>query len=392
MKNLNIKWCTSINDITEEEWESVAKNNSNPFFQRSWLLALETSGSITPRNGWQPLYLSIWQKRDLIGLAPLFLKSHSYGEFVFDHSFVQLANELKIQYYPKLVGMSPVSPVEGYRFFIRENEDYLTEIMMKEIDIFCIKNKILSCNFLYVDKDWQTKAEASNCATWINQKSLWHSNGMLNFTDYLAQFNSNQRKNIKKERKYIKELNLEISISTGSEINLLSMQQMHSFYKEHCERWGIWGSKYLSKSFFEKLASKENRDKVVLFKANKENNKNTIAMSLCITNGNCLWGRYWGSKENIDYLHFELCYYAPIEWALTKGINSFDPGAGGNHKLRRGFIAEPHASLHRWYDPRINQIIRNWLPKANDLILEEIDAINNDLPFKLKKTAHLKIN
>tara|TARA_Y100001968_G_scaffold266413_1_gene255914 strand:+ start:14693 stop:15877 length:1185 start_codon:yes stop_codon:yes gene_type:complete len=387
MKNLIIKWDTSINEISQESWENVSSNNSIPFFQHSWLLALETSGSITPKKGWQPLYLSIWRHNDLLGVAPLFLKNHSYGEFIFDHSFVQLANKLNIEYYPKLIGMSPVSPVEGYRFLISDDESQieLTNLMINEIDKFCIRNNILSCNFLYVDQNWKSHAEAAKCATWINQKSLWYSSRMKNFSDYLSNFNANQRRNIKRERQYLKKLNIKVSIATGSEVNLKDMQEMHCFYKQHCERWGIWGSKYLSESFFEKLSSKEHRDKVVLFKANKENNPKTTAMSLCITNGSTLWGRYWGSKEDIDYLHFELCYYSPIEWALSKGIKSFDPGSGGNHKLRRGFLAEPHSSLHRWYEPTINQIIREWLPKANDLTLREIDSINNGLPLKIKK-------
>ena len=392
MKDLSAKWNTSIDQISKEDWESVGNYDLIPFFQWNWLYDLEKSGSIIPSKGWQPLYLSIWRKTSLIGIAPLFLKNHSFGEFIFDHLFVELANKIGKKYYPKLVGMSPVSPVEGYRFLIRENENAieLTDFMIKEIDKFSIKNKIFSCSFLYVDKAWQLKAECTKCQVWINQKSHWHANEMVNFSDYLAKFNSNQRRNIKREREYIKKSNIDISILHGDQINTKDMKIMHYFYEKHCARWGIWGSKYLSESFFAKLASIEHKEKVILFKANKDNFKEPIAMSLCITNGKQLWGRYWGSKEEINNLHFELCYYSPINWALNNGISSFDPGAGGSHKRRRGFLAEPSTSLFRWYDPTMNALMKTWLPQSNQFVMEEIEASNSELPFKdeISKILH----
>jgi len=160
---------------------------------------------------------------------------------------------------------------------------------------------------------------------------------------------------------------------------------MHYFYEKHCSRWGLWGSKYLSEKFFEKLASPEIRDQIILFTANRKNENNPLAMSLCVTNGEMLWGRYWGSEREINNLHFELCYYSPIEWALKNGIKKFDPGAGGAHKQRRGFLAKSTASLHRWYNPKMDEIIRAWLPKVNKLMLEEIKSTNNDVPFKAQK-------
>jgi predicted N-acyltransferase len=159
---------------------------------------------------------------------------------------------------------------------------------------------------------------------------------------------------------------------------------MHSFYEQHCARWGPWGSKYLQRSFFDRLLDPALAQHVVLFSAHRGDPVEPVAMSLCIQDESHLWGRYWGSQEEIDCLHFEVCYYAPIEWALQQGLQSFDPGAGGSHKRRRGFVAQPRTSLHRWYDPQMDGLIRTWLPRANGLMQEEIQAINAELPFVSK--------
>ncbi|WP_320663454.1 GNAT family N-acetyltransferase [Prochlorococcus sp. MIT 1223] len=386
MAKLIYKWNASISEIDEKDWDYLLGENSNPFYSWKWLYALENSKSIVATSGWQPLYLSVWREfqKNPVAIAPLFLKGHSYGEFIFDNQFEELANQLGKRYYPKLIGMSPVSPVEGYRFLFSNKEDklYLTREIINQIDSFCVDNNILSCNFLYVDPSWQVLAEKANCATWLNKTSIWEANENKNFSDYLLKFNSNQRKNIKKERNSIKKANINVSVKYAEDINLQDMQMMHDFYESHCSRWGIWGSKYLSRAFFEQLALEKYRNEIVLFSANKSDEIKPIAMSLCITNGEKLWGRYWGSKLDIDFLHFELCYYSPIEWAFTKGIKSFDPGAGGSQKKRRGFIAKPSASLHRWYEPNMDKLIRAWLCKSNKLMLEEIKATNNEVPFK----------
>ena len=389
MNNIKIKWHSSIQEIPKIIWNNFLNENSTPFYKWDWLNALEKSNSVSAKYGWQPLFLSAWCEKNLIACAPLYLKSHSYGEFIFDNAFVQLAQSMGLQYYPKLIGMSPFSPVEGYRFLISINEDQqeITNIMMNIIDEFAIKNNILSCNFLYVDTKWAQFAEGANCAKWINHTSIWTANSQKTFEEYLASFNSNQRRNIRRERKSIENAGLKISTITGNKINQKIMLRMYDFYENHCAKWGPWGSKYLTKSFFEELSSDQNKEKIVLFSAYRENVEEPIAMSLCITNKKMLWGRYWGAKEKINSLHFELCYYSPIAWALENNLATFDPGAGGSHKLRRGFQAKPNKSMHRWYNKNMDQLIRNWLPHSNKLMQEEINAINNELPFRAKLSS-----
>lgn len=385
MASLSARWHRSISEIPEEQWDQLLGDRISPFYRWAWLLALERSGSVAPDQGWQPLHLTVWRDDgQLIAVAPLYLKGHSYGEFVFDQSFARLAGDLGLRYYPKLIGMSPVSPVQGYRFHVAASEDAqaLTELMLGLIDDFAARHGILSCNFLYVDPAWQPLAESAGCAAWLNQQSLWSADGQQTFNDYLAGFNANQRRNIKRERRAVRDAGLTVTPVTGDALTPGMVSRMHAFYEQHCARWGPWGSKYLDASFFDRLCEPSLAEHVVLFNAHRGEVDDPVAMSLCIRDAQQLWGRYWGSDEEIDCLHFEVCYYAPIEWALQQGLESFDPGAGGSHKRRRGFVATARTSLHRWYDPQMDALIRAWLPRANGLMQEEIEAINAELPFR----------
>ncbi len=385
MELISFRWHSSILDIPLQHWKTLTRGKAIPFYKWEWLKAIEKSGSISNLKGWQTSHLAIWRGGTPIGLAPLYLKYHSYGEFIFDQPFANLATDLGLKYYPKIIGMSPFSPVEGYRFYFAEgeNEEELTKQMLDVIDQFAVQNGILSCNFLYVDRHWCDRIEKLGFSRWINHNSLWLARGHQDFSEYIANFNSNQRRNIKRERTSIQKQGLTVSTMTGSKLELVSLQMMHDFYKQHCSRWGVWGSKYLSLDFFESLVDSSLRDNVVLFNANRGDISKPVAMSLCVTDKRRLWGRYWGSNEDIPNLHFEVCYYSPIDWSLKNNIKYFDPGAGGSHKLRRGFCLQPQVSLHRWYDQTLSLIIRRWLKKVNILKMDEIDEVNANLPFKI---------
>jgi predicted N-acyltransferase len=272
--------------------------------------------------------------------------------------------------------------VQGYRFLIAPGEDQarLTELMLGLIKEFCRRNEILSCNFLYVDPGWQSLAQAAGCAVWLNQQSLWTNPGHATFDDYLARFNANQRRNIRRERRSVTTAGLTVTPLVGEEIPPALLRRMHHFYELHCSRWGPWGSKYLTEAFFTAAAA-DLRQHLVLFSAHEADPLDPIAMSMCVFDERTLWGRYWGSDVEIENLHFEVCYYRPIAWAIERRLRSFDPGAGGSHKRRRGFQARPCTSLHLWLDPRLDGLLRQWLPEANERQLREIEAINADLPF-----------
>ncbi len=384
--NTSIAWIDKIADISQSEWDALAEPLKTPFLEWQWLNNLETSGSATARTGWQPYHLTVWRDGGLIGAAPLYIKGHSYGEFVFDQQWADLSHRLGIQYYPKLVGMTPFTPVEGYRFLIAPGEDEaeITERMVAAIEQFCDRNLLSGCHFLFVDPDWRTLMEGYGFSRWLHHSYIWTNLGFNNFADYLAVFNANQRRNIKRERQAVSQTGLSINVLEGDEIPDYLYPAIYQFYSSTCEKF-YWGSKYLTQQFFTQLYPTY-RHRVVLVTACREGaTRKPLGISFCLRKGENLYGRYWGAFQDYDCLHFEACYYQPIEWAIAQGIQKFDPGAGGSHKRRRGFPATANCSLHRFYSPRMGHILRQYINEINAMEQEEIDAINEDLPFSKRE-------
>ena len=379
----NLAWINKIADVPQSEWDALALPLSTPFLEYSWLNNLETSGSTTAAAGWLPNHLTVWRERSLIAAAPLYVKGHSYGEFVFDQQWADLAQRIGVKYYPKLLGMSPFTPTEGYRFLIApgEDEDEITELMVSAIDSFCTRNRISSCHFLYVDPQWRPMLERHGFTSWLHHSFVWQNLGFQTFDDYLAVFNANQRRNIKRERKAVEKADLRLQTLTGDEIPKSLFPLMYNFYADTCDKFGWWGSKYLTKRFFEQLHAHYRHRVLFVAAYSEQDNRQPVGMSFCLTKGDQLYGRYWGSFQDIECLHFDACYYTPIEWAIAQGIQTFDPGAGGRHKKRRGFPATPNHSLHRFYNPRLTQILRPYIREVNELEQQEIEAINAELPF-----------
>ncbi|BAQ63029.1 hypothetical protein GM3708_3435 [Geminocystis sp. NIES-3708] len=381
-----LRWHEKISEIPQSAWDAMALPLSTPFLEWEWLHNLETSGSVNFRTGWQPCHLTVWHEHNLVAAAPLYIKGHSYGEFVFDHQWADLAYRLNIEYYPKLLGMTPFTPAVGYRFLIMEEENELkiTEMMVNAIDNFCLKNKISGCNFLFIDPQWQSIISQFGFTAWMHHGYIWSDHDFSSFDDYLQIFNSNQRKNIKRERKAVEKAGLITKNLVSDEIPHYLYSYIYKFYSNTCDKF-YWGSKYLKKQFFEQLYPNY-KHRLMLVTAYRENDDHTpVGMSFCIYKGENLYGRYWGSLAEFDCLHFETCYYKPIEWAINQGIKMYDPGAGGSHKRRRGFPATSNYSMHRFYNPRMNSILNHYIDEINMATTEEIRAINNDLPFTKKQ-------
>ena len=382
----SLSWISKIAEIPQSEWDALAMPLNTPFLEWEWLNNIETSGSATARTGWQPCHLVVWQNSQLIGAAPLYIKGHSYGEFVFDYQWADLSHRLGIEYYPKLLGMTPFTPAVGYRFLIApgEDEELITELMVAAIDNFCARNRLSGCNFLFVDPDWCQAMVRNGFHSWLHHGYIWANRNFQSFDDYLKMFNTNQRKNIKRERKAVTKAGLYTKTYVGSEIPRHLYSDIYRFYSNTCDKF-YWGSKYLTRQFFEQLYPNYS-DRVLLVVAYTEKDEqNPVGMSFCLHKGHNLYGRYWGCYQEYDCLHFEACYYKPIEWAIANGIQMYDPGAGGRHKKRRGFPATANYSLHRFYNRRMSQILHDYIGEVNRMEQEEITAINNNLPFNKRE-------
>ena len=382
-KKYSVSWETSIAKFDELAWNALALPLKTPLLEWEWLRLLEDSESVCLATGWMPVHLAIRTEKRLVAVAPLYIKGHSDGEFVFDHAWANLSERLGIRYYPKLIGMSPFSPIVGYRFLIDplENQLEITRLMVSAIDQFCQSNKISGCSFLFVDPVWKVEMEAIGFISWRHQSYAWKNKGFQTFDDYLAQFNSNQRRNIRRERRSAKREGVRIKALNGEQISPDLFSLMHTYYNRTNDKFGPWGCKYLTKAFFEGLYHRY-RHRVLLMAAYDDvDPKRPVGLSFLLVKNDQLYGRYWGSSKLINHLHFNACYYSPIEWAIENGIRRFDPGAGSRHKVRRGFEAVPNHSLHRFYDSRLVQVLEMHIDEINTLEQHQIDELNAALPI-----------
>jgi predicted N-acyltransferase len=378
-----LEWVQDISLIPKEAWNALADPLQTPILEWEWLHRMEVSGSMRPETGWLPIHLTVWRAAELVAAAPLYVKGHSEGEFVWDYMWADVAGRLGIAYYPKMVGMSPATPVTGYRFLVAQGEDeqLLGWIMVRAIDDLCRKNSMAGLSFNYVDPKWMPVMEDLGFIAWKHQSYLWKNPGFTNFEEYLWSFDKNQRRNIRRERKKLSEQNLRIQSFRDDQITVELLETMYRFYELTNAQFGPWAAKYLNLEFFTGLFE-DYRHRILLLGAyDQRRNGDPVGMSFLLRKGEQMYGRYWGSNGHYDSLHFNACYYSPIEWAIENGIRNFDPGIGSTHKVRRGFEATANWSLHRFYDPTLARIMAQHIGQINRMEQDRIDALNQALPF-----------
>jgi len=382
-----IRWLDSIAQVDREQWDKLAVPLQTPLMEWQWLHHLEASGSISPRFGWQPRHLTVWDRGELIGAAPLYQKNHSDGEFIFDHWWAQLAAEYGADYYPKLVGMSPATPSVGYRFLIAEGVDQpgLMNIMLSYIDRFCQQEQLASCHLNFVDLPWFAQMPSHGFIGWRHQSYMWKNLNFGCFEDYLKTFKSTQRHNICRERRRMQKYGIDIRAFTGNTITSDFAALMYRYYLKTNASYGPWAARFLNGDFFKRIF-RDYRPRLLIFAAFAGSSV-PIAMSMLLVKDRHLIGRYWGCEAPVKDLHFNMCFYAPIQWAIDNGIDTFDPGAGSPHKIYRGFKAVANTSLHRLYDLRLKFLFEQLIDKVNDMIQADIDALNRQLPFAKGETS-----
>lgn len=378
-----IRWVQRVDEVDASAWDALAGALPTPFLEWEWLHLLESSNSVGADKGWLPHHLTLWRNDTLVAAAPLYIKSHSVGEFVFDHVWADVARRLDVAYYPKLVGMSPFSPTIGYRFLIApdENQSQITALMLTAIAHLVRRYHLAGCSFNYVDPDWGRLLEPHGFLSWTHQSFAWHNNGYQSFDDYLAIFKSNQRRNIRRERRAMPDQGIQLVPLTDDAIPRDLFPHMYRLYADTNAQFGPWGCKYLTEDFFMGLYARY-RKRILLMAAYQDNTDALpIGMSFLLVKGDRLYGRYWGTLAPANALHFNACYYQPIEWAIKNDIRIFDPGIGGEHKIRRGFEAVPNASFHRFSDERMQAVLRFNIGRINQMEQANIDDINSERPI-----------
>lgn len=327
-----------VADLPKGEWDACA-GTANPFVSWDFLAALEQSGSVGPGTGWQPLPLLIdGADGRIAAAAPLYGKTHSQGEYVFDHGWADAWEQAGGSYYPKIQLASPFSPVPGPRLLLRDPS--LAPALIAGIETLVKRQDLSSAHATFVEAGQVPLFEAAGWLIREDSQFHWANQGYRDFGEFLASMSSAKRKNIRKERERAVE-GLEIVHLTGADLTEECWDAFWRFYQNTGSR--KWGRPYLTRAFFSLLGERM-ADRVLLVLAKRGGAP--IAGALNLIGGNALYGRYWGCTEDVPHLHFELCYYQAIDIAIARGLARVEAGAQGGHKLARGYAPVPTYSAH----------------------------------------------
>lgn len=374
LPELTLSLHTSIAGIPAAEWDACA--GDNPFVSHAFLSALEESGSATAETGWLPQHAAL---RDacgqLVACAPCYAKSHSYGEYVFDHGWANAYERAGGNYYPKLQVAVPFSPVPGPRLLRRPGIPVAPLAQglaqaMRAID--CSSVHVTFCT----EEEWQALGEVG----WLQRLGLqfhWHNQGYKDFEDFLGALSSRKRKALRKERRSVLESGLTLRTLRGAEITPDHWKAFYRFYRNTVD--GRWGGAYLTKSFFPLMGEKLG-DRVVLMWAERDGRP--IAGALNLLGDEALYGRNWGCSEEVPFLHFELCYLRAIDFAIEHGISRVEAGAQGEHKIQRGYLPAPTYSAHLIAHRGLSRAVAEFLEAERPAIQERMAELATLSPYR----------
>ena len=345
-----------IDSIPAAEWNRVT-GTAHPFIRHEFLAALERHGCVGERYGWLPRHITAFDDRGrLCGLVPLYLKDNSYGEFVFDWAWADAYHRAGLPYYPKLVSSIPYTPVTGARILVAPDADH-AGVAQLLVDAALLAGRGLlrrtGCHF------------------------HWHNDAYRSFDDFLARMSSRKRKKIRRERRYVADAGIRMQILHGETATHGQWRAMHDFYRSTFEKKS--GIPTLSLAFFEEI-SRTMGDQVVLVFALID--ERPVAGAIMLRGATALYGRHWGCLADYHSLHFETCYYQGIEYAITHGLQLFEPGAQGEHKISRGFLPAYTWSAHWIRDARFRAAIAHYLEQEHALVVDYHDDLQQSSPFR----------
>ncbi|MBI3446654.1 MAG: N-acetyltransferase [Magnetospirillum sp.] len=378
--SLAVSVLSSLSEVEAEQWDACA-GPDNPFVAHAFLSALERSGSATGRTGWQPRPLVVRGRGGLVlAVAPLYLKSHSYGEYVFDWGWAQAYERAGGTYYPKLQCAVPFTPVTGPRLLIRPGEDRgrLTRILASSM---IEAARRLGASSVHVTFPQEAEAAALGELCYLRRLGSqyhWCNQGYDGFDDFLALLSSRKRKQIRKEREAVARLGLRIETLVGADIKARHWDVFHAFYQATVDR--KWGQAYVNRAFFEELAATRLGDKAVLVWA--EEAGEPLGAAFNMLGSDTLYGRTWGGGRHVDFLHFEACYYRAIDFAITHGLARVEAGAQGEHKVSRGYLPTPTYSAHWIADANLEAAVARFLDHEREAVAADIVAQAEEGPFR----------
>ncbi len=376
---LTIQVAAAVGDIDAADWDACA-GTANPFVSHAFLSALEDSDSVRPKTGWQPQHLALQDSAGrVVGVMPLYLKSHSYGEYVFDHAWADAYERAGGEYYPKLLSAVPFTPVPGPRLLIRPGEDSETygRALAAGLVELVKRHEVSSAHVNFVDPDQAATLERLGFMIRHGHQFHWHNRGYDSFDDFLGDLASRKRKSIRKERRQIAESGITVEALSGDAIRPEHWDAFHRFYVSTYDR--KWGFPYLTRAFFDLLAARLT-DRVVLVMASVDGR--FIAGALNLRGDDALFGRNWGSEFAFKFLHFEACYYQAIEFAIAHGLSRVEAGTQGEHKIQRGYLPVRTQSAHWFADAGMAQAIDQFLIRERGYEAAALEALSKNSPFR----------
>ena len=377
-----IKVLSDIREIDSNDWNECA-GTEDPFVCHAFLTALEESGSVCANTGWIPQHLVLEDKKNnTLAVTPLYLKNHSYGEYVFDSGWAEALYRAGGEYYPKLQIAVPFTPVTGRRLLVRQNltikeQNVLQKVLLSGLIQLSERLKVSSLHMTFSNKqEWQLCGELGLLQR-TGRQFHWINDGFENFDNFLAALSSRKRKSIRKERRTIREKNIVIRTLTGDQIKERHWDSFYAFYQNTSDR--KWGQAYLNREFFSLLGETMGQ-RVLLIIA--EFDGHFVGGALNMIGENTLYGRYWGCLENFKYLHFEVCYYQAMDFAIKEGLRKVEAGAQGEHKLQRGYLPTATYSAHWIANLGFRKAVEQFLIQETNAINDEINYLNDYSPFK----------
>lgn len=364
------KIASGVSGLNAAAWDRLA--GGDPFLSHAFLSALEDSGSVGPRTGWTPAPILVeGEASHLVAAAPAYLKTHSQGEYVFDHGWADAWERAGGRYYPKLQVAVPFTPVPGPRLLGTRPQQLLAAI-----EAVTVQNDMSSAHVTFVDAAGAAEAERRGWLIRHGVQYHWFNRGYATFDDFLGALSSRKRKTLRKERAAAL-AGLDVRVLRGADIRPADWDAMWAFYQDTGSR--KWGRPYLTREFFD-LVGERMGDRVLLFLACRGDLP--IAGALNFIGPDALYGRYWGTIDEVPFLHFELCYYRAIEWAIDHGLSQVQAGAQGEHKVARGYEPVITRSAHFIPNRSFRDAVADFLESERAAIASEAEWLRRDLPYR----------
>ena len=379
MAEWQVRVVGKASEIALADW-NICAGNGHPFAQGEFFRALEDSGSATARTGWQPVHLvADGEDGRPAGILPCYLKTHSQGEYVFDHAWADALERAGGRYYPKLQAAFPFTPATGPRLLLRDAA--CAPALIAAAEQITTSNNFSSAHATFITPEQQPLFRDAGWLIRMGEQFHWQNDGYRDFGDFLAALSSSRRKMIRKERERAV-AGLDIIHLTGAEITESHWDAFWTFYQDTGAR--KWGQPYLTRRFFSQIGETMG-DRILLMFAARAGQP--IAGALNFIGDECLYGRYWGCTQDVPFLHFELCYYQAIEWAIANGRARVEAGAQGQHKLARGYRPTPVISAHFIANAGFRQAVADYLGRETRAMIEEIEYLDAHGPFRQRQAS-----